>query len=122
MKNKIIYVAGKYRDRTPYRIEQNISDAMSVALACWQLGYPTICPHGNTRLFDGEVSDTDILKGLITVLKRCDILIMTYGWEDSEGSVMERTVAKREGLVVFDCFYDFLKCLEHFGSDLVYVA
>lgn len=112
MKDKIIYISGKIRDDSLFKQECNIIDAMSVALECWKLGYPTICPHGNTHLFDGELTWEEFITGDLLILDRCDIIIMVEGWQESTGAMRERQYAHMRGMESYDCFYDFLKAIE----------
>ena len=103
---KLVYISGPYRAKTINGIVENISQARKVALKYWQKGYAVICPHLNTALFDGGVSEKDAdiwLKGDLEILKRCDIVVMMRGWELSEGACAEHQIAKEQGLeIIYD--------------------
>jgi len=90
---KVIYVAGKYRDkRGEYYVRENIREAELAALDAWELGAVAICPHKNTALLDGARGlDNDTwLKGYIEILSRCDALyLVKYNWKHSEGTSEE---------------------------------
>ena len=65
---KVIYVAGKFRGHNAWEIEQNIRKAEEVALQIWQNGAACICPHANTRFFDGVLPDKTFLDGDLDIL------------------------------------------------------
>lgn len=94
---KVAYIAGPYRSATPHGILENIRRAESVALKYWLRGYATICPHMNTRLFDGTAPDELWLDGDLVILARCDVIVMMYGWEKSKGATAELEYAQSLG-------------------------
>ena len=100
---KVAYIAGPYRSDTVYGIVENIRRAEAVAIKYWQLGYAVICPHKNTALFDGLMPDRIWLDGAIEILKRCDVIVMSKGWERSSGSKAELFEALELGIeVIYD--------------------
>lgn len=99
---KVAYVAGKYRDsRGPYYIRENIRAAEAVAVELWRMGFAVICPHKNTEFFDGAAPDEVWLKGDLELIRRCDLVVMVPGWEDSQGSRAEYALAAKLRLPVF---------------------
>lgn len=98
----IVYLAGPYRADTPRGIVENIQRAEKVALELWAAGYPTICPHKNTALFDGGAPDEVWLSGDLEILRRCDVLVLLPGWHESSGSVEEKILAKSLGIPVYE--------------------
>jgi hypothetical protein len=98
---KLAYVAGRYRAPTMHEVVQNIRAAESVAVALWQMGLPTICPHMNTALLDGIAPDEDWLTGDLEILRRCDCLVTVPGWEQSQGATAEVHAARAAGQSVF---------------------
>ena len=97
---KLVYIAGPYRSTTIYGTLQNIRRAEEVALKYWKMGYAVICPHMNTRLFDGAAPDSVWLEGDLEILSRCDIIVMISGWKKSTGSINELKHASKLGLEV----------------------
>jgi len=98
---KLVYLAGAYRSSTIHGTVENIRRAEAVAIELWKRGYAVICPHMNSALLDGVVDDSVFLAGGIEMLKRCDILVMMDGWEDSKGSNAELEEALRiPGLLI----------------------
>ena len=94
---KVAYIVGPYRSKTVHGIVENIRRAEAIAIKYWQFGYAVICPHKNTALFDGLAPDHVWLDGDIEILKRCDVIVMTPGWENSSGSKAELEIAKQLG-------------------------
>ena len=95
------YVAGPFRADNSWEIEQNIRRAEALALEVWRLGAACICPHANTRFFDGAAEDAVWLDGDIEMLSRCDFVLMTPDWETSRGAVAEQLHALNRGIRVF---------------------
>jgi Domain of unknown function (DUF4406) len=90
---EVLYVIGPYRAKTIREIVENIRRAEAVALKYWQKGYVVICPHTNSALFDGAITDEVILQGDIEIMKRCDGVVILPGWQKSSGSIGEIKVA-----------------------------
>jgi len=90
---KVAYIAGPYRSETIQGIAENIRKAERIAIKYWKGGYAVICPHKNTALFDGECPDNVWLEGDIEIMKRCDVVIMTPDWRQSEGARQEHEIA-----------------------------
>jgi hypothetical protein len=104
---RVIYVAGPFRslnaDGTSNQWEQeaNIRRAEELALEVWRLGAAAICPHANTRFFQGAAPDDLWLTGDLAILDRCDALIVTEDWQRSKGATEEVAHANRMNLPVF---------------------
>jgi len=100
---EVVYIAGPLRAKNAWEQEQNIRRAEALALEAWRLGYAVICPHTNTRFFQGAADDAVWLRGDLEILRRCDVVLMTPDWETSQGAVAEHAEALRLGLrVVYD--------------------
>ena len=97
---KKAYVAGPYRAKTHYEIEQNIRRAEAVAIELWQKGYAVFCPHKNTAHFDGLCPDYVWLEGDLEWLVYADVLVLVPGWENSLGTLLEREEAERLGIEI----------------------
>lgn len=101
-KPKLIYVAGKYTDpRGSYYVEQNIRWAEDIARQLWQMGAGVICPHTNTRHFDGAATWEQFMAGDLVMVERCDALVMVPNWLDSKGARMEADHAFANRVRVF---------------------
>jgi hypothetical protein len=60
---EVIYVAGPYRAETTWGIECNTRAAEALALQVWQAGAVAICPHSNSRFFQGSAPDEAFVDG-----------------------------------------------------------
>lgn len=99
---KLIYIAGPFRGPNHWEVEENIRRAERLALIAWQIGgCAVICPHTNTRFFDGAAPDAVWLEGDIEILRRCDAVLTTMDWERSSGARKEVEIAGALGLPVF---------------------
>jgi nucleoside 2-deoxyribosyltransferase len=98
---KVIYIAGPFRGPNSWEIEQNIRRAEGFALNVWLLGAAALCPHTNTRFYQGAAPDRVWLEGDIEMLKRCDAVLAIPGWEKSKGATAEVEVASKAGIPVF---------------------
>jgi len=98
---KVAYIAGPYRSKDgPNGILNNIYRARQIALKYWKLGYAVICPHMNTAFMDGAEADQIWLDGDLEILRRCDVVVMTPGWRESQGAVREFFEAKIWGIKI----------------------
>jgi nucleoside 2-deoxyribosyltransferase len=103
----VAYVAGPYRDaRGSYYVEHNIRVAEGVAAWLWGHGYAVLCPHANTRHFDGLCSEEVFLAGTLALMERCDVVVMVAGWRRSAGATAERARAMALGIPVLDACSD----------------
>ena len=115
---KVVYIAGPFRGANSWEIEQNIRRAEELALEVWKAGAVAVCPHTNTRFFQGTLSDNIWLKGYLELVDRCDALIYVTEGAKSEGTREEIKRAKAGGIPVFHAlangkltaaFYHWLK-------------
>lgn len=102
MRLRLVYVAGPFRGPTHWEVEQNIRRAEALALEVWRLGAACICPHTNTRFFDGAADDRVWLDGDLEILRRCDAVMLTPDWPRSAGARAEVEAAREWGLRVFE--------------------
>ncbi len=98
---KVVYIAGPYRGPNAWDIEQNIRRAEELSLEVWKIGAAALCPHTNTRHFQGAAPDDLWLEGDLEMLRRCDAVLMVPGWQRSQGALAEREEALVRGLQVF---------------------
>lgn len=98
---KAVYVAGPFRGPNSWEIENNIRRAETLALEVWRMGVACLCPHTNTRFFQGAADDGVWLEGDLELLARCDAIIMTPDWERSSGARAEEQFARAKGIPVF---------------------
>ena len=111
-KQVVVYVAGPFRGTSHWQQEQNVRNAEAMALEVWKLGHVALCPHTNTRFFQGELPDDAWLIGDIELLKRCDVLLVCEGWRDSKGTLAEIACAQLNDLTVLYSLNEFKAFLE----------
>jgi len=99
-RDRVVYIAGPYRDATGSGIDDNIHRAREIAKKYWRLGYTVICPHLNSAHMDGLIPDEEFLAAGLELLKRSDIVVLVPGWEESKGTQEERAVALHFGKVI----------------------
>lgn len=90
--NRIGYVVGPYRAASRLQVECNIAEAKFVSFSMWTSGFPVICPHMNTALFDlyaPDAQDELWLLGALAIASRCDYAVCVHGYRHSTGSVAE---------------------------------
>jgi hypothetical protein len=104
---KVVYVAGPYRAKTEYGVLLNIQKAERLALRVWLAGAACICPHKNTAFFGGAAHDDVWLQGDLEMIRRCDAIVCTEGWETSVGATGEVALARSLNIPVFENFGDF---------------
>lgn len=109
---KVIYVAGPYRGPNSWEIEENIRRAERLALEVWKLGAACICPHTNTRFYQGTAPDEIWLNGDLELVRRCDAMLMTPDYRRSVGAAKEKKFAEKLGLPVFLELTDLKKWLD----------
>ena len=99
---RVVYIAGPFRAPSAWAIEQNIRRAEALALDVWWLGAAALCPHANTRYFQGAARDEVWLRGDLEMLRRCDAVLLVPGWQSSEGTRAEVEYARNHGIPVFE--------------------
>ncbi len=99
---KVIYVAGKYRAKHPYLIQENIDKAKEVAKQVWAAGHAAICPHLNSINFEGLNTEQHFIDGTLELMRRCDAVLLVPGWETSEGTKGEYDEANTLKIPVYE--------------------
>lgn len=88
-KMKILYVAGPYMGKTIRETVDNTRKAEELAIKIWEAGYIALCPHKNTALLDGIVSEKIFLNGSMHLLSRCDGMVVMNSSSESEDTKAE---------------------------------
>lgn len=110
---KVVYVAGPYRAENNWEIEQNIRRAEEAAHKIWLSGKAAaICPHCETRYFQGSAPDVVWLEGTLELLRRCDAALFLPGWEDSVGACGEYEEATTYSIPRFTTLPDVFHWLD----------
>jgi hypothetical protein len=116
---RVVYVAGPFRGPDSWAIENNIRRAETLALEVWRLGAACVCPHTNTRFFQGAAPDNVWLDGDLAILGKCDALLMTPDWERSSGARAEHDYAKGREIPTLYTLDELRAWLIDTGLDLV---
>ena len=99
---RVVFIAGPFRGKTAWDVERNIRRAEEVAMRVAELGAMPLCPHTNTRFFDGTLTDDFWLEGTQDLLSRCDAVVLVKNWQLSSGTKTEISLAEYLGIPVFD--------------------
>ena len=100
----VLYLAGPFGNLDPiHGIQRNILTASEIALEAWGKGWAVICPHKNTADFQFAtgIPDETWTEGYLSIMLRCDAVLMLPGWINSPGAVKERRIALRRSMEVF---------------------
>lgn len=95
----LAYIAGKYRGKTAWDVEQNIRQAEQLGFGVTEWFIPVIV-HSMFRYFNGTQTDEFWLEGTLEIMRRCDIVVLCSNWETSAGSRAEKAEAERLGMPV----------------------
>lgn len=98
---RVVYVAGPFRGPNSWEIEENIRRAERLSLEVWRSGAAAICPHANTRYFQGAAPDDVWLDGDLAILQKCDAVLLTPDWARSAGARAEKAYADQQRIPVF---------------------
>lgn len=108
---RVVYIAGPYRGASQWEVKENIRRAEYLASWVWGQGAVALCPHLNTAFFEGLAEDEVWLRGDLELLRRCDAVLLTPDWMNSEGAREERRVAEELGMPVFEDTLEFTRWL-----------
>lgn len=116
MRNKIIYVAGAYYDKTRQGTIKNINIARQMGIEVWNIGATAIVPHANTYLFDYEKNNTtkydSFIEGDLEIIKQTDALYMLKNWKTSNGANIEYKFAKSNHIPIITNKIDLKKFIQ----------
>lgn len=117
---KVIYIAGPFRGPHAWAIEQNVRRAEEAAYAVFAHGHAALCPHTNTRFFDGALPDQVFIDGTLELMRRCDAVLVLRDWLKSQGTTGEVLAAVEIPMpvVYLDDFPDIATALKHLDNDL----
>ncbi len=99
----LVYIAGRFSAPTREGVEINILHATGVGLTVAKLGAMPVIPHANTAhpAFENVQPYQFWIDGTLELARRCDAMLMVYGWEQSKGAVAERELFLSLGKPVF---------------------
>lgn len=97
-----VYVAGPFRASDHYAIEKNIRKAEQLNWEVWAAGMTGLCPHANTRFYQGSLPDDVWLRGDLTLLRNSTAVLLVPGWENSSGTRAEIQDAMLHNIPIFN--------------------
>lgn len=109
---KLVFISGPFRATTTWDVEQNVRAAEAFAAEILRLGALPVCPHTNTRFFNGLGDDGAILDGYLKLMDRCDAVFALPTWNESFGARAEITRAGGSGMPLFGRLKDLEEWLK----------
>lgn len=97
----VVYLAGPIRSRWRFERWLNVLRARKVAIRLWNAGFAVICPHLNSVTLRHRVNEEWIVIGDMSIVEKCDFMVVIGDWLNSRGSLGEFILAKRIHLKVF---------------------
>lgn len=104
---KLIYIAGPYTAEDIYSLRRNILRAEKAGREVFKAGHIPVIPHS---IGDALDTGTDfkhfrpadwMQKLCLPLLKRCDGILLTQGWQNSKGARMEFEFAQNNNMPIF---------------------
>lgn len=104
----LAYIAGPYRAKNAWLVEQNIRAAEAVAYAVAELGAYPVAPHCATRSYFECIDQSAEfwLEATLELMRRCDVVLMMDTWRASSGARGEHEEALRLGKPVLYSLHD----------------
>lgn len=100
VKYEVIYLAGALRGN-PIKKFFNMRKAKSMAKKLWTNGICAIySPHMNSGWLDSPMTDRKVMEGNLEILRRCNVIAVMQGYENSKGTIAEIEFAKKNNIRV----------------------
>lgn len=99
---KVVFIASAYSAPKEWGVIQNIRIAEDAAIAIWSMGAAALCSNKNQSHLGGSAPDHVWLEGNKEMVRRCDAVFCTTGWDKSSGARAEVDAAREARLPVFD--------------------
>lgn len=110
----VLFLSGPFRGANAWETEQNVRKAEEVSLKIWSYKIACFCPHTNTRFFTVALGPDDeiFLRGDLEILRRCDVVFVLPGWENSVGAIKEVEEAKAIEIPVLSTYLQLADWLD----------
>ena len=106
MKPLLVYVSGKYTSHDLTETLENIATAKAVGAAVREAGHEPLVPHIAVLPPDASAPARECwkiaMRSCVAFLLRCDALVLCDNWRDSRGARVERWIAIKRGIPVFE--------------------
>ena len=99
---KVVYVAGRFSAPDQWQRARNVRAAETLAFAVAEAGAMPLNPLANTCNFFATLTDEFWYAGTLELLRRCDAIILTPGWQGSKGVQAEIDEAFARKMPVFE--------------------
>jgi hypothetical protein len=112
---RVIYVSGPYTGD----VEIHKQAAVLIGQKVREHGFIPLVPHISICPIekpDSKKGYTLAMRECLALMYRCDAIVMVPGWERSRGARIERFLARRYAMPVFDTLTQFLKFKEEHGA------
>lgn len=96
----VVYVAGRFRSADGWKINENVFAAEKAGRAVAALGAMPLIPHSIGAHMAGTEDDSFWLTGTLELMRRCDVVLVLPGYQESQGTQGEIAEAQRIGLPV----------------------
>jgi nucleoside 2-deoxyribosyltransferase len=106
---KLVYIAGPFSGSTKEAVAANVAMAASFRLPIAMASGSPVCPHTMTSDLDGTMTYEFWIASTLSLLERCDAILMTPDWSRSSGARGEHGFALDNCLPVF--YADRYGCL-----------
>jgi len=100
---KLVYITGPYTGSDYHQTERHIAYAREWADKLARAGHAFYCPHLNTGHFDTiapDVSNHFWREMNLSILRRCDALLLVPGWDNDEVTKRDVHYAEAWGIPV----------------------
>ena len=108
-----VYISGQYIGGDLFETEANIAKAKDLAIQLARRGIKFFCPHTHSARFCcycPEVEKDYWMDLDLTVIRELtNCMVMTKGWEKSEGAQLEMQLAAELKQDMFEGMKDFIK-------------
>jgi hypothetical protein len=101
MIRKMIYISCPCRGNNSWETQSHIAIAEYEARCLSDLGFIPICLHTMYKNFIGTLNDDFWKEAARTIMKKCDAVLFTKGWENSGTCIEEERYAEDNNLKVF---------------------
>jgi len=108
--NILVYIAGPLTGKTEQETFDNIEVAEGLAYLAMLRSFAVLCPHSLGRSFVNadELTPAFWYRTTLTMLLRCDAVLMAPLWKNSKGASNERRVALENDIPVFENLEDLV--------------
>lgn len=102
----MVFIAGPFRGKTPWDIEENIRVAERAGLGVARKGMVPLIPHSMYRFFQDSLPDSFWLEATGRLLAGADAMLLVGDWKQSAGVKGEIKIAEEEFIPVFETIDD----------------